>query len=166
MKPYVDALKRHGVEAVALELPRHGRTPVKAELAVPTFLAAAGDWSPVIIGGHSYGGRVASLAALQRKFAGLILLSYPLHRPGHPEELKTDHWPRIECPVLLLSGEKDPFARIDLLRKSVKLLRQAELVTFPGLRHGLTSVADAAMERAAQFIRENSGTSAAGRRLK
>jgi predicted alpha/beta-hydrolase family hydrolase len=152
MKPYVDALKRRGVLAFAVDLPRRGRTPVKAELAVPTFLDAADSSGPVFIGGHSYGGRVASMAAVQRKFAGLILLSYPLHRPGHPEELKTAHWRQIECPVLLLSGEADPFARLDLLRRSVKLLRQAELVTFPGQRHGLTAVAEEDMERAAQFI--------------
>jgi len=53
---------------------------------------------------------MASLLAAAQPVAALILPSYPLHRPGHPEELRTAHWPRIECPVLLLSGGRDPFA--------------------------------------------------------
>ncbi|TMD23756.1 MAG: hypothetical protein E6I99_05395 [Chloroflexi bacterium] len=78
-----------------------------------------------------------------------------IDRPGHPEDLRTEHWPRIACPVLLLSGESDPFARVELLRASVRLLRQAELVTFPGVGHGLLSVQDAAMDHVAAFIRKH-----------
>jgi predicted alpha/beta-hydrolase family hydrolase len=80
------------------------------------------------------------------------LLSYPLHRPGHPEELRTSHWPRIECPVLLLSGDRDPFATIDLLRQEVSKLRDAELVIYPGLRHGLLTVRVEAAARIAAFL--------------
>jgi predicted alpha/beta-hydrolase family hydrolase len=83
----------------------------------------------------------------------LILLSYPLHRPGHPEELRVEHWPQIACPVLLLSGESDPFARVDLLRANVSLLRDARLVTYPGVQHGLAPVLDDAMNQVAEFVR-------------
>jgi len=41
--------------------------------------------------------------------AGLVLLSYPLHPPGRPERLRTEHLPRVGVPVLLVSGERDPF---------------------------------------------------------
>lgn len=146
MKPYVDALQARKLKARAIDLPRS-----KAERAVPVFIEKVPAGS--IAGGHSYGGRVASMVAVDVRYAALILLSYPLHRPGHPEDLRTEHWPKIASPVLLLSGESDPFARIDLLRKSVRLLRQAELVTFPGVGHGLLSVVDAAMDRVASFVR-------------
>ena len=93
------------------------------------------------VGGHSYGGRVASLAAAEpgSDYAALVLFSYPLHPPGAPEraEARVAHWPRIGCPVLLLSGESDPFARIELLRTAVGLLPDARLVTYPRLGHTL-----------------------------
>jgi predicted alpha/beta-hydrolase family hydrolase len=93
------------------------------------------------------------MAAVEVRYAALILLSYPLHRPGHPEDLRTEHWPKIDCPVLLLSGESDPFARVDLLRLSVGLLPKGQLVTFPGVGHGLLPVIDAAMDQVAEFVR-------------
>ena len=70
--------------------------------------------------------------------------SYPLHPPGGPErtDARIAHWPAIRCPVLLLSGESDPFARIELLRASVGLLANAELVTYPRLGHTLKPVLD------------------------
>ncbi len=107
-----------------------------------------------IIGGHSFGGRVASLLAADEPVMGLLLLSYPLHRPGHPEqwEERTAHWERITCPVLLLSGESDPFARIDLLRTAVTRLRHASLVTYPRVRHGVTPVLEDAMDRIAAWV--------------
>jgi uncharacterized protein len=152
MRPYVDALGVRHIRAKAIDLPRSGRSVVKAEKAVPVFIkeVAAGS----IAGGHSYGGRVASMAALEVQYAALILLSYPLHRPGHPDDLRVEHWPRIRCPVLLLSGESDPFARIDLLKSSIGRLKKAELVTFPGVGHGLLPVVDQAMDRVADFLKK------------
>lgn len=146
MRPYVKALEKRGLTATAIDLPRSN-----ALRAVPIFIqkVAAGS----IAGGHSYGGRVASMAALEVPYAGLVLLSYPLHRPGHPEDLRTEHWTEISCPVLLLSGEADPFARIDLLRRSVRLFKNAELVTYPRVGHGLIARADDAMDRVAAFAR-------------
>jgi len=147
MRPYVKALQARGLRAAAIDLPRSN-----AQKAIPTFIAKVPAGS--IAGGHSYGGRVASMASTEVRYAGLLLLSYPLHRPGHPEDLRTEHWPRISCPVLVLSGESDPFARVDLLRASVRLLPRGELVTFAGVGHGLLPVIDAAMDRAAAFVRK------------
>jgi predicted alpha/beta-hydrolase family hydrolase len=146
MRPYVKALQARKLTATAIDLPKS-----KAERAVPVFIEKVP--AGAIAGGHSYGGRVASMAAVEVRYKGLILLSYPLHRPGHPEDLRTEHWRKIRCPVLLLSGESDPFARVDLLRAAVRLLPQAELLTFPRVGHGLLPVIDLAMDRFAEFVR-------------
>jgi predicted alpha/beta-hydrolase family hydrolase len=151
MKPYLDGLRQRGLDADAVALPKG-----KAERAVPAYRAAAEGRGPSIVGGHSYGGRVASLmVAEQPSFAGLILLSYPLHPPGRLERWRerTDHWPRIGCPVLLLSGDRDPFARIELLREAVSQLARHELVVYPGLRHGIGPVGEDALDRIAVFAR-------------
>ena len=151
MTPFVAGLRRRGVEAVAIDLPRR-----KAEDAIPAFHLVVPSAGDVAVGGHSYGGRVASLAAAEpgSPYRALVLFSYPLHPPGSPERTapRIAHWPAIRCPVLLLSGESDPFARIELLRTSVGLLDRAELVTYPRLGHTLKPVLDDALDRAAAFL--------------
>lgn len=126
----------------------------RAERAVPVYATAAEAHPGVAIGGHSFGGRVASLLAAETAPAALVLLSYPLHAPGRHEawDERTAHWPRIACPVLLLSGEADPFARIDLLRAAVERLPDARLHTWPGIGHGVDRVIDDAMDRVAEFL--------------
>ncbi len=123
---------------------------------MPVFHTVVPSEPDIVVGGHSYGGRVASLAAAEpgAPYAGLVLFSYPLHPPGSPErtEARIAHWPAIACPVLLLSGESDPFARIDLLRAVVPRLRQAELVTYPRLGHTLKPVLDDVLDRVAVFL--------------
>jgi predicted alpha/beta-hydrolase family hydrolase len=149
MRPYVRGLSERGVAAEAIDLPK-GR----AERAIPVFARrVADDPGAFVVGGHSFGGRVASMLAAETPVRGLVLLSYPLHRPGHPEDLRVEHWPHIECPVLLLSGESDPFARVELLREKVALLRNASLHTYPGVQHGLAPVLDDALDRIAEFVR-------------
>jgi uncharacterized protein len=147
MRPWVTALETHGVAAQALELPRS--SPVRAVGVFRDVLTSNPD---AAIGGHSFGGRMASMLAAEQAVAALVLLSYPLHRPGHPEELRTSHWARIECPVLFLSGDRDPFAKVDLLRVAVSTLRNAALVVYPGIGHGLLSVRDDAAARIATFL--------------
>jgi len=153
MRPYVEGLARHGIDAVALELPRHGRSPVRAERAVAAFFDA-GSGPGLAIGGHSYGGRVASLAAAERAYAALVCFSYPLHRPGHPELAgRIAHWPRISCPVLLLSGDRDPFARPDLLEEAASHLSNGRLISYPGVGHGLGGALPLALDAAGEFLR-------------
>jgi predicted alpha/beta-hydrolase family hydrolase len=148
MRAHVEGLRARGVDAEAIDLPRGN-----AERAVATFAAAAAPLgAAAVVGGHSYGGRVASMLAAREQVAALVLLSYPLHRPGHPEELRTEHWAQIGCPVLLLSGESDPFARIELLRDAVPMLADAELVTYPRIGHGLGPVLDDALDHIAAFV--------------
>lgn len=152
MAPYVDGLRGRDLEATAVGLPVR-----RAEDAVPVYRAAvtaAGrELSQAVIGGQSYGGRVASLLAAEEHVAGLVLLSYPLHRPGQREwEARTAHWPDIDCPVLLLSGESDPFCRLELLHKALERLDDAKLITYPGVGHGLRAVLDATLDEIARFV--------------
>src|SRR5256886_4443701 len=132
MKPYVVGFKRRGIDAIAVDLPRGG-----AEKAVPVFMKTSGRGREVVGGGQSFGGMVASTAAIEADFGGLVLFSYPLHRPGFPDQLRTEHWPQIRCPTLFLSGDRDPFARIDLLKEKIKLIPDARLEVFKGQGHGL-----------------------------
>ena len=107
MLPWVTELAKHGITAQALDLPRGN--PARA---VEVFATAVEQHPGVAVGGHSFGGRMASMLAADQPVNALVLLSYPLHRPGHPDELRTEHWSRITCPVLVLSGESDPFAKL------------------------------------------------------
>src|SRR3989454_11175195 len=150
MKTYVVGFKRRGIDAIAVDLPRGA-----AEKAVPIFIKTSGRGHEVIGGGQSFGGRVASMAAVDADFGGLILFSYPLHRPGLPDQLRTEHWRQIRCPTLFLSGDRDPFARLELLKEKIKLIPDARLVVFEGQGHGLLKVLDQALDAAADFISKN-----------
>ena len=149
MRPYVEALTARGVAASAVDIPK-GR----AERAVPSFVVAVPPGRDAVVGGRSYGGRVASLAAVEVDYAGLVVISYPLHAPGRfgAASERTAHWPSIRCPVLLLAGEADPFARIDLLREAVGLLPNAVLVTYPAGGHGLMPERDDLARHIAEFV--------------
>lgn len=155
MQSHVDGLEARGITATAIDLPLR-----KAELAVPAYRERAESQAEppgrLIISGQSYGGRVASLLAAQdpAACAGLICFSYPLHRPGQPDwEVRSAHWPSITVPVLFLSGESDPFAKIDLLRRAVeRRLPAAALVTYPKIGHSLKAVLDDALDEAAAFV--------------
>lgn len=68
MKPYVVGFKRRGIDAIAVDLPKG-----KAERAVPVFIKTSGRGHEVIGGGQSFGGRVASMAAVEADFGGLVL---------------------------------------------------------------------------------------------
>lgn len=169
MQPYVSGLAERGVEAIAIELPRRGRSVVPAEKAVDSFREQVkpGD----AVGGHSYGGRVAGLLAASSASTtadggpatdeagpvAVVFFSYPLHPPGKPEawEARTEHWPSIACPVLLMVGDADPFVRPEVLERAVQRLREVELVVVPGGRHGLHRSArfPELLDRTAAFLR-------------
>lgn len=150
MRPHLRGLRARGLRAEAVQLPRGS-----AERAMPAYRRAAPDAEGSIIGGHSFGGRVASLLAADEPYAGLVLLSYPLHAPGRAErwQERTEHWRRIGCPVLLISGDRDPFARIELLREAAQQLPRHELVVYDGLRHGIGPRLEEALDRIADFVR-------------
>jgi predicted alpha/beta-hydrolase family hydrolase len=152
MKPFVDGLRARGIDATPIDLPKR-----KAEEALPAFHKVVPEGPGIVVGGHSYGGRVASLAAAEpdSPFAALVLFSFPLHPPGSPDRTsaRTAHFPSIRCPTLFLSGESDPFARIELLREAATRLGGATLLhTYPRLGHGLLPVLDDALDRVASFL--------------
>lgn len=78
----------------------------------------------ILLGGQSYGGRMASMLAAEDPgvASGLLLLSYPLHPAGRPLDVRTAHFPAIRTPVLFVHGTRDPFgtpAELDLARKLI-----------------------------------------------
>jgi predicted alpha/beta-hydrolase family hydrolase len=94
----------------------------------------------VVLGGHSYGGRQASMLVAEDPTAAdmLLLLSYPLHPPRVPDKLRTEHLPRITTPALFVHGTKDPFGSIEEMRAAMKLLSgPAVLSEVPGAAHDL-----------------------------
>ena len=92
------------------------------------------------LGGHSYGGRQASmLVADDPALAqGLVLLSYPLHPPDKPDRLRTEHFPRLHAPCLFVQGTADPFATIEKLRAAVAAIpAPTAIMPIDGARHDL-----------------------------
>ena len=153
LAPHASGLRERGYEVEIISLPKG-----TVERAMPVYRDAIGpEPASVVIGGQSFGGRVASLLAADEPPKALVLFAYPLHAPGRHEAWRerTAHWPYIACPVLLLSGESDPFARTDLLREAVRQLPNAKLVTYPGVGHGVDPVIDAALDEVDDFMRAN-----------
>jgi predicted alpha/beta-hydrolase family hydrolase len=96
----------------------------------------------VFLGGHSYGGRQSSMLAadVPGLVDCLLLLSYPLHPPQKPAELRTAHFPRLETPALLVSGNCDGFGSIDELKSALNLIpARTELLSIAGAGHELLS---------------------------
>jgi len=96
--------------------------------------------APLLAGGHSYGGRQTSmLAAEDPTFASaLLLLSYPLHPPEKPEQLRTQHFPQLKTPTYFIHGTKDSFGTIEELSEALKLIPgKTELITLTGAAHDL-----------------------------
>jgi uncharacterized protein len=96
----------------------------------------------VFLGGHSYGGRQASmLAAAEPGVAeALLLLSYPLHPPQRPDELRTAHFPSLQTPALFVSGARDGFGSVAEMEAALKLIpARTELVTIAGAGHELAT---------------------------
>ena len=96
----------------------------------------------LFLGGHSYGGRMASmLAAAQPGIADrLLLLSYPLHPPQRPQDLRTAHFPQLQTPSLFVHGARDGFAALDELQTAMQLIPgRSELLSISGAGHELLS---------------------------
>jgi predicted alpha/beta-hydrolase family hydrolase len=103
------------------------------------------DPAQVVLGGRSMGGRMCSMAVADGlPAAGVVLLAYPLHPPGRPERLRTEHLGRLRVPSLWISGDRDPFGRPEELARAQALVPgPVTSMTLPG-RHDLAG-ADAAI---------------------
>ena len=83
----------------------------------------------VFVGGQSYGGRQVSMLLAEEKLAdGLLLLSYPLHPPGHPEKLRIEHLPKLHMPTLFVHGTRDPFGSVEEIESARKLIPEKTLL--------------------------------------
>ena len=96
----------------------------------------------IVLGGHSYGGRQSSMLAAEQPGVCdiLLLLSYPLHPPRKPEQLRTQHLPDVRIPALFIHGTRDPFGLPDEMEQARSLLKgPAVLSQVEGAGHDLAS---------------------------
>jgi uncharacterized protein len=92
------------------------------------------------LGGHSYGGRQASMLAAEEPAIakGLLLLSYPLHPPNKPAQLRTAHFPSLKVRTLFVHGSADPFGAISEMEAAIALIPGAkDLLIVDGAGHDL-----------------------------
>jgi hypothetical protein len=92
----------------------------------------------VALGGRSMGGRMCSMAVAEGlRAAGLVLVSYPLHPPGRPDKLRTEHFPLLDVPCLFVSGTRDAFASPAELEAATALIAGPVTQLFVDGDHGL-----------------------------
>jgi hypothetical protein len=96
----------------------------------------------IFLGGHSYGGRQASLLAASDPtlVSALLLLSFPLHPPQRPTELRSKHFPNLKTPALFVHGERDGFATQAEMEAALQLIpARTQLLPVPAAGHELLS---------------------------
>ena len=146
-----EMLKSRGVTVLRYDLPFRQKRPSgpphpsgaandraglrEAAAAMRTFVGGA-----VFLGGHSYGGRQATMLAADEPdlVTGLLLLSYPLHPPGKPESARTAHFLQLRTRAAFVHGERDQFGTLDEMRPALGLI-PAETLLCPvaGAGHDL-----------------------------
>lgn len=145
-----DEWARRGWLAIRYNLPYRRRRPKgppsgsatadEAGIAEAIAFARSHNPGPVIAGGHSYGGRLTSMLVAARPGIAdaLTLSSYPLHPPGKPERLRTEHFGAITVPTVFTHGSSDPFGSLDELRAAIALIpAPTAIVEVSGARHDL-----------------------------
>jgi uncharacterized protein len=136
MVGFAGGLARRGIDAVTFNFlyAEQGRSaPDRGDKLESCYRAAIDavrnhrslGSSPLLIGGKSLGGRIASQVAAAGidDVAGLIFLGYPLHPPGNAEKLRSNHLSDIRCPMLFVQGSRDPFGTPDELRQVIESLK-------------------------------------------
>jgi predicted alpha/beta-hydrolase family hydrolase len=146
MQAIADAFERRGIATLRFDFPFMiaGRSrvdpPAVATQAIAEAHAAAAERTklPIWLGGHSFGGRMASHAVVDRALpaAGLIFCSFPLHPPGKPDTKRAHHLASIRQPMLFLSGTRDDLAERALLEPLIRSLPNAELHWLETADHG------------------------------
>jgi uncharacterized protein len=122
-------------------------SPVACTATVRSAVAAARSAAPdtpLLAGGHSFGGRMTSTAASESPLdgvRGLVFFAFPLHPPGKPDTKRADHLSAVTVPMLFLSGTRDELAEMDLLRPVCdKLGKNAKLHTLDTADHGFKTL--------------------------
>jgi uncharacterized protein len=123
-----------GVAVLRIDLPfrQSGKTPNPAQavrdregIKAAIEVLRRSIPGPFYLGGHSYGGRQSTLLAAEQPdpgVAALMLMSYPLHPPNKPEQLRTAHLPSLNVPSLFVHGTKDPFGSIAEMESALALI--------------------------------------------
>ena len=117
---------------------------------------------PVVLGGRSMGGRMATMVAADvdgggpvTRLGGLVAISYPLHPPGKPGSLRVEHLPAIDVPCLFVSGTRDPFGGPDELTEWTSTISApVRHVWVEGGRHDLRGADDLIADAVADFVAE------------
>ena len=130
LKALDDAASARGVEVVRMDFPyrQAGRkAPDRAPVLMEAVRAEASSMAAdrLVLGGRSMGGRMCSMAVaagLVPSAVGLLLISYPLHPPGKPSTLRTEHFPSITVPCLFVSGTRDAFGSPAELEAATSLI--------------------------------------------
>lgn len=146
MQSIADALENQGIATLRFNFPfieaGQSRTdpPAVATATIATAFRAAQERTslPLWLGGHSFGGRMASHAVLDQGLdpVGLILCSFPLHPAGRPATKRADHLAGLRQPMLFLSGTRDELADRELLTQVVAKLPTARLHWLDTADHG------------------------------
>ena len=132
------ALSADGIRVERIDLPSSRPGP-KVQAAIADAAAALAP-ARVVLGGRSFGGRMCSVAVADGlPAAGLVLVSYPLHAPGRPETMRTEHFPRLTVPCLFVSGTRDAFAsQAELEDATAAIPGEVTHVWIDGGSHGLS----------------------------
>ena len=156
-------LAPRGVRTVRIDLPFRRNRPKgpPSPAGQPADRAAFAETArileidgPVLWGGHSYGGRMASMAVAEGpdRPDGLVLLSYPLHPPGRPEKARTAHLPDIAIPTVLVHGRRDPFASPEELADAAALIAGPTTIVEVAAAHDLAPAKSGAPAKAADAV--------------
>ena len=137
--------------------------PKTAKAAVPAVVAAAGALvadagvkaNTLALGGRSFGGRMCSMAVADGlPAAALVLVSYPLHPPGRPEQLRVEHFPQLAVPCLFVSGTRDAFGTPDELERHTRAIPGAVTHAWiDGGGHGLRGQDALVADHVASWLR-------------
>ncbi|MGA8490704.1 MAG: alpha/beta family hydrolase [Terriglobales bacterium] len=111
----------------------------------------------MFLGGHSYGGRQSTMLCADQPglVEGLLLLSYPLHPPRKPEQLRVQHLPKLHTPALFVHGTRDPFGSPEEMESALKLIPvKTRLVRIEGAGHDLGFTGKAKREELPAIVLE------------
>lgn len=142
---FEEALPELHVERLTLGTTNVARAVDKIVEATETLAGKIGiATNEIVIGGRSFGGRSCSVAAAGGlDIGGLLLLSYPLHPPGKPQKLRTDHFSDISVPTLFISGERDPFGTPDEFAEHISAIPGATRMEWVKGNHSPKGAAEA-----------------------
>jgi predicted alpha/beta-hydrolase family hydrolase len=159
-----DAVSAKGIAVDRVEFPSQAagkRRTDSPAVCIATVRKSAGDLAArlgvtvgrIAIGGRSFGGRMCSMAVAEGlRVRALVLVSYPLHPPGKPDQLRVAHFPDLGVPCLFVSGRRDAFATPDELERECAAIPGPVTLAFVDGDHGLRKSQDETASIVADWI--------------